>query len=211
MDKKWEWGEKQPCRKGSPARQALHGSRSRKLCQRPTKRWRGPRGVAVRNEGGMTARSPPHSGSPGCGGPQGVGPAAFEAAVTQPAASSPGSRGCASPAPALCLCPRHPAAPCRSTSRRRQRGPSPRAAGTARASCRVHPPPSRPPLPARCARTRSHRPLFSQTASRGALQTGSALRKPGPAPEAGRGVHSFGLRRGAAGVASRCLWLGLDA
>lgn len=147
MDKKWEWGEKQPCRKGSPARQALHGSRSRKLCQRPTKRGRGPRGVAVRTEGGMTARSPPDSGSPGCGGPQGVGPAAFEAAVTQPAASSPGSRGCASPAPALCLCPRHPAAPCRSTSRRRQRGPSPRAAGTARASCRVHPPPSRPPLP----------------------------------------------------------------
>lgn len=90
---------------------------------------------------------------PGAAGPLGVGPEACGAAVTQPAASSAGSRGRASPAPALCPCLRHPAAPCRSASHPRHRGTSLGAAGAAGVPSPGHPPPSPPPLPARCART----------------------------------------------------------
>lgn len=90
---------------------------------------------------------------PGAAGPLGVGPEACGAAVTQPAAFSAGSRGRASPAPALCPCLRHPAAPCRSASHPRHRGTSLGAAGAAAVPSPCHPPPSPPPLPARCART----------------------------------------------------------
>lgn len=86
--------------------------------------------------------------------PLGVEPEACGAAVTQPAAaSSAGSRGCASPAPALCPCPRHLAAPCCSTSRPRRRGTSLGAAESAATPYPGRPPPSLLPLPARCAHT----------------------------------------------------------
>ena len=91
---------------------------------------------------------------PGPVGPLGVESEACGTAVTQPmAASSASSQGRASPAPALCPCPRHPAAPCRSASRPRCRETSLEAAGAAAVSCLCHPPPSPPPVRASCART----------------------------------------------------------
>ena len=76
-------------------------------------------------------------------GPLGVESEACGTAVTQPmAASSASSRGRASPAPALCPCPRHPAAPCRSASRPRCRETSLGAAGAAAVPCLCHPNPS---------------------------------------------------------------------
>lgn len=112
--------------------------------------WRMGEGAERRGAGSPEGR--PICPLLGPAGPLGVESEGCGAAVTQPAASSSaGSRGRASPAPALCPCPRHPAAPCRSASRPRRQETSPGAAGAARVPC--HPPPSPPPLRACCART----------------------------------------------------------